>query len=124
MSYVTGFVVAVPKSNKEKYIEHAKTGNSVFIEHGAIRVLECWESEVPKGEVTDFHRAVKAKDDEAIVFSWIEWPDKATCDKVMNNMHELVQTDPRLNQETNPMPFDAQRMIYGGFTPVVTFEKR
>ena len=123
MSYVTGFVVAVPKANKEKYIEHARTGNSVFIEHGATRVFECWESEVPRGDVTDFYRAVKATDDEAVVFSWIEWPDKATCDKVMSNMHELVQNDPRLNQETNPMPFDGQRMLYGAFTPIVTLEK-
>ena len=70
---------------------------------------------MPDGKVTDFRRAVQAKPDETVVFSWVEWPDKATRDAGMDR----VMKDPRMNPETNPMPFDGKRMIYGGFSPVV-----
>jgi uncharacterized protein YbaA (DUF1428 family) len=116
MSYVDGFVSAVPKANKEKFIEHAKKGDAVFLENGATRVLECWGDDVPKGEQTDFYRAVQAKDDEVVLFSWIEWPDKATRDAGMKKVME----DPRMKPENNPMPFDGKRLIYGGFQPIVT----
>jgi uncharacterized protein YbaA (DUF1428 family) len=118
--YVDGFLFAVPKANKEKFIEHAQKGDSVFMELGATRILECWGDDVPHGEVTDFFRAVQAKDDEAVVFSWIEWPDKATRDAGMAKMLELMKTDDRMNPEKNPMPFDGMRLMYGGFAPVVT----
>jgi len=119
MSYIDGFVIAVPTANKHKFIAHATTGDSVFIEHGATRVVECWGADVPKGKTTDFQGAVAAQDDETVVFSWIEWPDKASRDNVMQRMDELVKTDERMNPEKNPMPFDATRMIYGGFEPIV-----
>jgi uncharacterized protein YbaA (DUF1428 family) len=122
MTYVDGFVIAVPKANKQKFIDHANKGDSVFADLGATRILECWGDDVPEGTVTDFRRAVQAIDDEAVVFSWIEWPDKATRDAAMGKMEELMKTDPRMHPQ-NPMPFDAKRMIYGGFTPVVTFQK-
>ena len=123
MSYVDGFVMAVPKANKQKFIEHANQGDSVFAELGATRILECWGDDVPDGTVTDFSRAVQANDDEAVVFSWIEWPDKATRDAAMTKMEDMMKTDPRFNPETNPMPFDGKRMIYGGFAPVVSVGK-
>jgi len=123
MSYIDGFVLAVPKANKEKFTQHAETGDAVFMEWGATRVLECWEDDVPGGKVTDFRRAVQAKDDEAVVFSWIEWPDKATRDAAMEKMINNTQSDPRLDPEKNPMPFDGMRMIFGGFAPVVALEK-
>ncbi len=119
MSYVDGFVLAVPSANKEKFIAHARKANSVFMELGATRVLECWGDNVPEGKMTDFHRAVQANDDETIVFSWIEWPDKATRDAAMSKMGEMMKSDDRMNPEKNPMPFDGKRMIFGGFTPVV-----
>ena len=115
MSYVDGFVIAVPTGNKQKFIDHANEGDSVFMEYGATRVLECWGDDVPAGKQTDFQRSVQAKDDETVVFSWIEWPDKATRDAGM----EKVMKDPRMNPESNPMPFDGKRMIYGGFQPIV-----
>src|SRR5215216_2545598 len=111
MTYVDGFVIAVPKANKQKFIDHANQGDSVFAELGATRILECWGDDVPDGTVTDFRRAVQANDDEAVVFSWVEWPDKATRDAAMPKVME----DPRLKPENNPMPFDGKRMIYGGF---------
>jgi uncharacterized protein YbaA (DUF1428 family) len=123
MPYIDGFVIAVPKANKQKFIDHANKGDSFFMDLGAQRVLECWEDDVPNGKVTDFRRAVQAKDDEAVVFSWIEWPDKATRDAGMSKIMESMKTDPRMNPETNPMPFDGQRMIFGGFAPVVTLGK-
>jgi uncharacterized protein YbaA (DUF1428 family) len=115
MTYVDGFVAAVPTANKQKFIDHAQKGDSVFVEAGAIRVLECWGDDVPDGSVTDFRRAVKAEDDETVVFSWIEWPDKATRDEAM----QKVMDDPRMQPDENPMPFDGKRLVYGGFSPVV-----
>ena len=115
MPYIDGFVAAVPTANKQKFIDHANAGDAVFIDHGATRVLECWGDDVPHGKVTDFHRAVQAKDDETVVFSWIEWPDKASRDNGM----AAAMKDPRLSPGTNPMPFDGKRLIYGGFAPTV-----
>jgi uncharacterized protein YbaA (DUF1428 family) len=123
MTYVDGFVIAVPKANKQKFIDHANKGDSVFTDLGATRILECWGDDVPDGKVTDFRRAVQATDEETVVFSWVEWPDKATRDAAMGKMEELMKTDPRMNPEKNPMPFDGKRMIFGGFSPVVTLEK-
>ena len=115
MSYIDGFVIAVPTANKQKFIQHANDGDSVFVEHGATRILECWGDDVQDGKQTDFRRAVQAKEDETVVFSWIEWPDKATRDVGM----EKAMKDPRLSAEANAMPFDGKRMIFGGFAPVV-----
>jgi uncharacterized protein YbaA (DUF1428 family) len=119
MSYIDGFVIAVPTANREKFIAHAIKGDSVFIEHGATRVVECWGADVPRGKTTDFPGAVAAKEDETVLFSWIEWPDKATRDEVMGRMDELGKTDERVDPAKNPMPFDGKRMIYGGFEPMV-----
>lgn len=123
MTYVDGFVIAVPQANKQAFIDHANKGDSVFLELGATRILECWGDDLPDGKVTDFRRAVQAQEGEAVVFSWIEWPDKATRDAAMGRMEELAKTDDRMNPETNPMPFDGMRMIYGGFTAVVDLER-
>ena len=123
MTYIDGFVIACPKGNKQKFIDHANNADSMFIEMGAIRVVECWADDVPVGTNTDFRMAVKATEDEDVVFSWIEWPDKATRDKAYDIMMDPTQTDPRMDPVKNPMPFDGKRMIYGGFSPVVTMEK-
>lgn len=123
MTYMDGFVIAVPTANKEKFQSHAEMGDSVFIDLGATRVVECWGDDVPSGKVTDFRRAVQANDDEAVVFSWVEWPDRETRDKAMQKMTEWMENpekaDPRMDPEKNPMPFDGKRMIYGGFQPLV-----
>ena len=109
MAYVDGFVAAVPVANKQAYIEHAREAAVLFKEWGATRIVETWGDDVPAGKQTDFMRAVAAKDDEAIVFSWIEYPDKATRDAVGQKM----MTDARM--QAMKMPFDGARMIYGGF---------
>lgn len=110
MTYVDGFVAAVPKANKEAYITHSRAAAELFIEWGATRVVENWGDDVPPGTLTDFQRAVQAKDDEVIVFSWIEYPDKATRDEVQKKMLNDA------GMSTVPdMPFDGSRMIFGGF---------
>ena len=118
MAYIDGFVLAVPKANKQKFIDHCNLLDPLWLEFGATRVLENWGDDVPTGKQTDFHRAVQAKSDEAIVFSFVEWPDKETRDAGM----EKMMKDPRMNPETNPMPFDGKRMIFGGFTPVLELD--
>lgn len=115
MSYIDGFVVAVPNANRETYRQHAADAAKVFKEYGAEQVMECWGEDVPEGKVTSFPMAVQRKDDETVVFSWIVWPSKearkAAWDKVM--------ADPRMQPDKSPMPFDGKRMIYGGFEPIV-----
>ncbi len=119
MTYVDGFVIAVPTARKEEFIAHARSADGLFKELGATRVVECWGDAVPDGKLTDFRRAVQATAEETVAFSWVEWPDKATRDTAMARMDELMKTDDRFNPEKNPMPFDGKRMIYGGFVPVV-----
>lgn len=120
MSYIQGFVIAVPTARKQDFIAHAEKADAVFLEHGALRVFECWAEDVPHGQVTDFFRAVEAREDESVVFSWIEWPDRTTCDAMQAKMDEITANDPRFSMELNPPPFDGKRMIYGGFSPIVT----
>ena len=119
MSYIDGYVIAVPTANKQKFIEHAKLVDSIFTDFGATRVVECWADDVTEGKVTDFPKAVQAKDDESVVFSWIEWPDKKTRDEAMAKMMSDDFKDDRLDPEKNPMPFDGKRLVYGGFSPIV-----
>ena len=119
MSYIDGFVIAVPTVNKQKFVEHAKSVDTIFTELGATRVVECWAEDVPVGKVTDFGKAVQATEDESVVFSWIEWPDKATRDAAMKTMMSDDFKDERMDPEKNPMPFDGKRLIFGGFEPVI-----
>jgi uncharacterized protein YbaA (DUF1428 family) len=115
MSYIEGFIVPVPKANKEAYRKSAADAAPLFKEYGVTRHIEAWDSDVPEGKVTDFRKAVAAKDDEAVVFSWFEYPDKATRDAA----NERMRTDERMKEFGANMPFDGKRMIYGGFEPQV-----
>ncbi|HYG86365.1 MAG TPA: DUF1428 domain-containing protein [Azospirillum sp.] len=115
MTYVDGFVAAVPTANKEKYIKHAQEAAAVFKEHGALKVVECWGDDVPDGEVTSFPMAVKKAADETVVFAWILWPSKEVREEGMKKAME----DQRLKPDRNPMPFDGKRLIYGGFETIV-----
>jgi uncharacterized protein YbaA (DUF1428 family) len=114
MSYIEGFVVAVPRANKDAYRNFAAGSVTLFKDCGATRQVETWGDDVPDGKVTDFKGAVKAKPDEAIVFSWLEYPDKSTRDEANKKMME----DPKMKEMGERMPFDGQRMIYGGFEPI------
>ncbi len=113
--YVDGFVAAVPAANRQAFIDHAAQAAPLFLKTGALRVIECWGEDVAAGDVTDFPRAVKAKDDETVIFSWIEWPDKPTRDAAMSGL----ETEMEAHMKNNPMPFDGKRLIYGGFAVIV-----
>jgi len=116
--YIDGYVLPVPAANREAYRELAQRMLPLFQEFGALRVVEAWSAETPDGEVTDYNRATHKKDDEAVVYSWIEWPDKATRDAGWARMME----DERMKPPTEP-PFDGQRMMWGGFVPILDTAK-
>ena len=113
-AYTDGFVVPVPEGKREDYRQLAAKMAKVFRQHGASRVIEAFGDDVPKGEVTDFYRAVKAEPGESVVFSFIEWPDKATRDEAW----KAIMADESLKPE-GEMPFAGQRMFWGGFEKVV-----
>jgi uncharacterized protein YbaA (DUF1428 family) len=115
MSYVDGFVAAVPTANRELYRKHCEAAAAVFKEHGALKLLECWGDDVPEGEVTSFPMAVKRKADETVVVGWILWPSRKVRDEGMKKVME----DPRMRPDVNPMPFDGKRLIYGGFEVIL-----
>ena len=113
MTYYIGSIVAVPTANRKGYVDYARAGWQPFHAHGATRMVESWGVDVPRGKVNDLYSAVDARDGEAVVFSWIEWPDKAAADEAWQKM----QADPAM-KAMPAMPFDGGRMIFGGFEPV------
>ena len=115
MTYVDGFVAAVPTANRETYRQHALAAVPVFKDCGALSVVECWGDDVPEGKLTSFSLAVQRKDDETVVFSWVIWPSREVRDQGMKKL----MADPRMQPDKNPMPFDGKRLIYGGFEIIV-----
>jgi uncharacterized protein YbaA (DUF1428 family) len=112
-TYTDGFVVPVPEAKREDYRALASKMAKVFRENGANRVVEAFSDDVSHGKVTDFYRAVKAEDGEGVVFSFIEWPDKATRDQAWGKIMEDESLRPQ------QMPFDGKRMFWGGFEKIV-----
>ena len=115
MSYVDGYVIPVPEANFDKYGSMAKTMAGLMKENGALKVVESWADDVPEGKVTSFTMAVKREAHEKVVFSFVIWPSKEVRDVGMKKVME----DPRMQQDMSQMPFDGQRMIWGGFKPFV-----
>jgi uncharacterized protein YbaA (DUF1428 family) len=115
MTYVDGYVLAVPTANREAYRKLAAMAATVFKEHGALKVVECWGEDVPDGKVTSFPMAVKRTPEETVVFSWIVWPSR----KARDEGNKKAMADPRMQPDKNEMPFDGQRMIFGGFEVIV-----
>ncbi len=113
MAYVDGFVVAVPKQKLDAYKALARKAGAIWKEHGALSYVECLADDVPYGELTSFPRAVQAKEDEVVAFSWITYESREKRDAV----NAKVMADPRLKESMKDMPFDGKRMIYGGFAP-------
>lgn len=111
--YLDGMVAPVPVAALDAYLDHARTTAAFFVEHGATRIVENWSTTIDDGTVTDFKRAVQATTHEGVMFSWIEWPDKATRNAGMG----AIMADPRMRDL--PMPFDGTRMIFGGFRPIL-----
>ena len=111
MTYVDGFVSAVPTANKEAFLEHAQKAAEVCRRHGALQVIDAWGDDIPDGKLTSFPLAVQCQADETVVLSWIIWPSKAARETGM----AAIMADPDMSPEANPMPFDGQRLIYGSF---------
>lgn len=112
MTYVEGFLTAVPTANKDKYVAHAEKAAKKFKEEmGVSRFVETWGDDVPRGKLNDLWGAVQAKEDETVLFSWFEYPDKATRDAT----NEKMMADPGMEDMMKDMPFDGSRMIYAGF---------
>jgi uncharacterized protein YbaA (DUF1428 family) len=111
MTYVDGFVVAVPRDRIEEYKALARRAGAVWKEHGALAFVECLADDVPYGERTSFPRAVQAGEGETVGFSWIVYASRAERDAI----NAKVMADPRLKADMANMPFDGARMIYGGF---------
>jgi uncharacterized protein YbaA (DUF1428 family) len=110
-SYVDGFVLPVPPENREAYLALARKAAADFAKHGALRLVEAWGDDVPDGKVTDFRRSVLAEEGENVVFSFIEWPDKATRDAGWGK----IMADPDMQHDHADPPFDGKRMFWGGF---------
>ncbi|HYD25745.1 MAG TPA: DUF1428 domain-containing protein [Croceibacterium sp.] len=114
--YVQGFIVPVPADKQDAYRAVAEKFWPIAQSYGATEHVECWEADVPDGKHTDFRRSVDLAEGEKVVFSWVIWPDKATCDAG----HEKMMSDPRMQEmDMDNMPFDGKRMVYGGFEPLV-----
>ena len=115
--YVDGFVVPVPKKKLAAYRAMAKKAGKIWREHGALEFVECVADDVKVGKVTSFPRSIKQKAGETVVFSYIVYKSRADRDRV----NKKVMADPRLKSMMDPkaMPFDAKRMIYGGFKVLV-----
>lgn len=117
MPYVDGFVVPVPKNKVNAYRDMARKAGEIWKEYGALEVHEYIADDVKPGKVTSFPQSVDLKDDETVIFSWIVYPDRATRDEA----NEKVMADPRIKEgmSADKMVFDGQRMIFGGFEPLV-----
>jgi uncharacterized protein YbaA (DUF1428 family) len=117
MAYVDGFVVPVPKKKLKTYRSMARKAGKVWRDHGALEFRECVADDVKVGKWTSFPRSVKLKGNETVVFSYIVYKSRAHRDRVNGK----VMKDRRIAKMMNPkaMPFDAKRMIYGGFKVLV-----
>ena len=113
MTYISGFLIPVPNDRKEEYRKMAEDAAEMFKGYGAIEMMEAWGEDVRDGKVTDFKRAVQAKENESVVFSWIVWPDRATADAAEKKMESDESMQPQADA-----PFDMKRMIWGGFAPI------
>src|SRR5687767_8783841 len=121
MSYIEGFLVPVKTSRKAEYLKMASDMSKRYLEWGATQVIESWADDVPDGKVTDFKRAVAAESDETVVFSFVVWPSK----EVRDAGNKKMMDDPQIQEsmkEKDP-PFSPQRMVYGGFAPIVELKK-
>ena len=121
MAYVDGFVLAVSKDKLEDYRKLAEIAGRVWLDHGALTYVECLADDVPYGELTSFPRAVLAKEDEVVIFSWATYPSREARDDTMKK----VMADPRMKheEEQHKAVFDGKRMIWGGFKSFVELEK-
>jgi uncharacterized protein YbaA (DUF1428 family) len=113
MAYIDGFLAAVSDDRREEYTAHATRMAEFMKTYGAQRIVETWGTDVPEGKLTSFPMAVQRREGETVIFSWVWWPDRATRDKAWAAM----MNDPAMAAES--MPFDGQRMVFGGFDVIL-----
>lgn len=118
--YVSGYIIPVPEGKKEAYRQVAEDFWPIAKDYGALAQIECWEADVKDGKQTDFRRAVAIEPGEKVVFSWMLWPDRETCD----GAHDKMMQDERMAGFSAEMPFDGKRMVVGGFDPIVWQEAK
>jgi uncharacterized protein YbaA (DUF1428 family) len=118
MSYVDGFIVPVPKRRKAAYVALARKSAKVWMEHGALEYRECIAEDVSWGKRTSFPRSIKQKPGETVWFSWIVYKNRKHRDAVMAKVMKDKRMDSMMNLKD--LPFDAKRMIFGGFEVVVS----
>ncbi|WP_225205781.1 DUF1428 domain-containing protein [Novosphingobium huizhouense] len=116
MAWIDGYAIPVFEARRTDYARMAEAAAHVFLDHGALHVLESWGADLPAGEVTDFRRAVAAEEGEGVVFSLIVWPDRATRDAG----HKAVFEDPRIAAAIDMSVFNSKRMIMGGFEQILS----
>ena len=117
MSYVDGFVLPVPTDKLAEYRKIARRAGKIWMEHGALAYTECVADDVKPGKSTSFPQAVKLKEGETVVFSWIVYKSRRDRDRI----NKAVMSDPRLKMDPSTCPFDPKRMFYGGFKEIVKF---
>jgi len=118
MPYVDGFVLPVPKRNRDKYRRISRRAGKVWMDHGALGYHECVADDVPYGKQTSFPRGVKLRKSEEVWFSWIVYRSRKDRDRV----NAKAMKDPRLADlmDIKAMPFDGKRMVFGGFRMLVS----
>lgn len=114
MTFIDAFVAAVPNARRDEYLAHARKSLPLFLKHGATGMMENWGVDVPDGKLTSLPMAVQLQPDESVVFSWVVWPDRETRDAAW----QAMQSDPDM-AAMGDMPFDAKRMIFGGFETIL-----
>lgn len=121
MSYVDAFVIPVPKKKLALYRKMARFGCKLWMEHGALDYKECVGHDLKAPWALGFPKGIRTKAGETVVFSWILYKSKAQRDQV----NKKVMKDPRMEQFMDPkkMPFDTKRMLYGGFSVLVSAGK-
>lgn len=115
MTYVDGFLLPIPDDKVAEYKKVSRKAGKIWMEHGALSYFECMGDDVPKGKTTDFHRSVKIKEGETPWFSFIVYKSRKHRDAVLKK----VMSDPRLKLDVQNMPFDAKRMMWGGFKTMI-----
>lgn len=115
--YVDGYVLPVPKKNLDVYRRMARKASKVWRDHGALEFRECVGEDLKVKYGKSFPAQLRTKRGETVVFSWIVYKSRAHRDRV----NAKVMKDPRLAEMMNgeAMPFDAKRMLYGGFEVIV-----
>lgn len=117
MSYIDGFVLPVPTANLGAYRKLARKAGKIWMEYGALSYHECVADDVKPGKVTSFPQAVKLKEGETVLFSWIVYKSRRDRDRI----NKAVMADPRLKMDPSSMPFDGKRMFWGGFKEFVKY---